>query len=343
MSADGSIAAWPLPWLAGPWERLWAAAREGRLGHALLIAGPPGIGKRLLAERLTAALLCGKSGADGTPCGQCDDCRLLAAGNHPDRVMLTPDPAGKSREIKVDEVREVCARQALTSHGGRCKVIAVVPAEALNTVAANSLLKTLEEPAPSTRWTLVSEDPGRLPQTIRSRCQRLNLPIPPEPLSLPWLREQLRGNAAEPGLLLRLAHGAPLAALALAGGDGLAQRESGFAGFVAVGRGERDPLALADAWQRQDPSVVLGHLASWVCDLLRLCADPAAVWLDNPDKRPQLLAMAAGIAPAAGHRYLRRVLVARGVADASVNKLLTYEALLVRWARLASGVDRDGR
>lgn len=338
--------AWPLPWLMDTWARLWAAVQADRMGHALLIAGPAGLGKRLLADRLTNALLCTAPAPDGSPCGHCEDCRLFATGNHPDSVHLTPEPGGRSREIKADQVRELCAQQALTTHRGRRKVLQIVPAEGMNTVAANGLLKTLEEPVASTLWLLVSEDPGRLAQTIRSRCQRITVPTPPEAQALPWLAarlaERARAAKVDPVLLLRLAHGAPLAALGLGDSEQLAAREVAFAGFVAVGQGQQDPLALADAWQRQEPSVVLDQLASWLCDLLRLQIDPQAVHLDNPDKRVQLAALAVGVVPLAAHRYLRRVFAAREVADATINKQLLCEALLVRWARLARGEDRDG-
>jgi DNA polymerase-3 subunit delta' len=84
----------------------------------------------------------------------------------------------------------------------------------------------------------------------------------------------------------------------------------------------------------------LDRLGSWVCDLLRLRADPRVAHLDNPDQREALATLAASLAPAAAHRYLQRVLRARSLSDATINKQMLYEALLVRWARLAKGDDR---
>lgn len=331
-----------LPWLAEPWQRLWSAYTDGRLGHALLVSGPAGIGKRLLAGRLARAIMCTAPGADGSPCGNCPDCRLTASGNHPDIVLLEPDSEAKTREIKVDQVRMLCGQQALTSNRGPRKVLLVVPAEAMNPFAANSLLKTLEEPVASTLWILVSEDPARLTQTIRSRCQRTQLPAPPEQVALPWLRGCIGDGGTDPALLLRLAHGAPLTALALAESDRLDERAKVFDGFVAVGLGKRDPVGVADAWQGLEPALVLDALAGWLCDVIRLGVAPQAAHIGSPDKRRELQALAAAVDPRAGHRYLSRILGARGLAEVTINKQLLYESLLVRWALLAQGQETDG-
>jgi DNA polymerase-3 subunit delta' len=242
----------------------------------------------------------------------------------------------------VDQVRELCGHQALTTNRGSRKVLQIVPAEAMNPMAANSLLKTLEEPVDSTLWILISEDPGRLMQTIRSRCQHILLPAPAPQQALPWVQQRL-GPGDDAELLLRLAHGAPLAALALAGSDRLVQRSGVLDGLLAVARGQRDPLAVADAWQSMEPTLVLETLAGWVCDLLRLRADPQAAHLGNPDKRGEMQTVAAAIDPDAGHRYFTRILGARELGEASVNKQLMFEALLVRWALLAKGHDPDGQ
>ena len=326
-----------LPWLQPHWQRLWDAHRDGRLGHALLLTGPPGIGKRHFADRFAAALMCDNPGADGQPCGVCADCTLCASGNHPDLTRLEPDAESKSGEIKVDAVRELCSRQALTASRGPRAVLRIAPADAMNPFAANSLLKTLEEPADSTLLMLVAENPSRLPATVLSRCQLLTM-LPPDANSAgAWLSSRLGARKLDARLLLRLAHEAPLRALMLADVQWLRLREDSFRHFQAIAEGRADPLSTAGAWQQLDARLVLEWLAGWVSDLLRLGCDRNVGYLNNPDQRSELSAMAVRLAPAATHRYLQQVLRARALATSSINKLLLFESLLVRWARLATG------
>ncbi len=324
-----------LPWHRACWEDLNRARKDGRLPHALLVTGPIGVGKRILVKTLVDSLLCPRPDVGGFACGECPDCMLLRAGTHPDRIEVGPDPEAKSDEIKVDAVRRLVASDALTAHRGGHKVIVVDPAQQMNVNAANSLLKTLEEPAAGTLLCLICEQPNKLPATIRSRCQTLSLPPPPEPQALEWLRPRMEG--ADAAVLLRLAHGAPLRALALAKEQTRAQRDQLFAGFVAVGKGERDPLAEAAAWIKAEPGISLEWLLDWVGDLLRLASGHEAPRLVNVDKEQELRALGERIRPAEAHRFLQQVLKARAAEDTTLNPQLRNESLLMRWAQIGAG------
>ena len=320
-----------LPWHRAAWESIDGARRAGRLPHALLVAGPRGVGKRQLVGVLARSLLCSAQDDSGLACGHCPECTLLAAGTHPDLTEIGPDPDSKSNEIRVDAVRRLAERDALTAYRGGRKVIVLAPAQNMNISAANSLLKTLEEPSAGTLLCLVCEQPSRLPATIRSRCQELKVPVPPEPEALEWLKDHTAcENSA---VLLRLAHGAPLAALTLAEENKMPQREEIFTGFAEIAEGIRDPIAVASTWNKQEPAVLLDWLSGWVCDLLRMATGHPNPLLTNPDKSRTLGALARALDPAAGHRYLQKVLAARAAEESSVNRLLLYESLLVEWAR----------
>lgn len=195
--------------------------------HAVLLSGPAGLGQLELAQALARAWLCENTPAGAPACGSCPSCHLVAQGSHPDLRWLMPaalrvelgleEAAGEgkakpSKEIRIDEVRALLTFTQSTSGRGRAKVLAIHPAEAMNTVAANALLKTLEEPGSALRFVLSCGAPEELLPTIRSRCQALNL-SPPEPArALAWLLQQGLGEA-DASALLRLAGGRPGQAL----------------------------------------------------------------------------------------------------------------------------------
>jgi len=220
---DGQL---PLPWLGMP---LQEALRTQR-GHALLIHGPQGIGQFELALTLAQAWLC-ETNPTRQPCGTCTSCRLVQAHSHPDLMVLLPealreslgwgsaeegDDEGKaskakpSKEIKVEAVRAAVSFAQSTSARGQRKVVLIHPAERMNAIAANTLLKTLEEPPGAARFVLSCGAPDALLPTIRSRCQAVPLALPPADVASAWLAQQ---QVAQPDVLLAAAGGQPLEAL----------------------------------------------------------------------------------------------------------------------------------
>ena len=335
MTSAAPLEALP-PWLKESWAALQGARQADRFPHALLLTGPAGVGKRRLLDALAHSLLCHGTLARGWACGQCPDCRLLAAGTHPDLARVGPDEEGKSGEIKVDAIRALAGAEGLTAHRGGWKLILIDPAHRLNTSAANALLKTLEEPAPSTLLCLVSEQPSRLPATIRSRCQVLRLAVPPEAEALTWLAPRTAGFDA--ATLLHLAHGAPLRALELANPEHLALRDRLIRGFVEVAQGKRDPLAEAATWNQAEPALLLEWLGGWVSDLLRLIPEliGSRPRLINADWAGDFRTLADQVDPAAGHRFLRQVWRVGASDTTNLNRLLLFETWLLEWARLYS-------
>ena len=201
------------PWLESTWAQLVRAHQEQRLGHGLLVGGVAGLGQEVLCARLAALLLCEKPGAEAA-CGSCRGCQWVQADAHPDlqRVTLIARDDGKlKQEIAVDQIRELSRWFALSPHRGGAQVALIDPADRMGAAAANALLKTLEEPAPDRFLILRADQPERLPQTVRSRCQRVLVRLPDADTALQWLAA--RGHPADQaGEALAVADGHPVEA-----------------------------------------------------------------------------------------------------------------------------------
>jgi len=273
------------PWLHGEFARFHALHTQGRMPHALLISGEPGLGQAQLAMRLAQASLCHRPLDDGQACGQCGACHPFLAGAHPDFSLLTPkdkdskdDESAKEKkatdkkatDIKIDAVRDFCAGLYLSSSLQHGKVAVIEPADAMNPAAANSLLKTLEEPPAGTLIILVTSQPARLPITIRSRCQRWLVPIPERTTALAWLAQQPQLAAEDPARVLDLAEGRPLAALELAEPERMAQRSRWLESLLHLLRAGGNPLALAANQDKAEWPQLLHWTRLLLVDLIRL-------------------------------------------------------------------------
>ncbi len=195
----------------------------GPVPHAVLLAGPAGVGKATLALDLAAALLCVAPDPTDRPCRTCRACRLVAAGNHPDLHRLAPEGAGGQvvigdpRDAKaVRGVRDVLHELAFLPVEGGARVAIVEHAEAMNEDAQNALLKTLEEPPPGVTVVLCADRDELLLPTVRSRCVRIRLG-PTGPREIEGLLADLGlVDAATAGRLARLAEGRSGVALSYA-------------------------------------------------------------------------------------------------------------------------------
>lgn len=267
-----------------PWLQRQLRHLLTQRGHALLLAGPSGLGQFELSEALARAWLCDNPTPDGA-CGQCESCHAMDVRTHAELLVLLPDVLAldmgwpldhqiakkiESKEIKpskwirVESARRVVEFAQTTRGRGICKVVLVYPAERLNVEAANTLLKTLEEPAGELRFVLATESAQTLPATIRSRCQTHALVWPEAEEALAWLhtcRPEVDESAWQ--VWLQAAGGRPTDAL------------------VWAKRGLEPSV-----WAQLPNAIALGHadavLATWpVADQLavlqKLCHDLMAV------------------------------------------------------------------
>jgi DNA polymerase-3 subunit delta' len=338
MSDDGVRPPYPFyvyAWQQELWQHLTVLAGSARLPHALLLAGPAGIGKRRLAQAFAAWLLCQTPQASGA-CGRCKSCSLLTAGSHPDLIALAPETDAKTEKtakfIKVDQVRELVEFAAKSAQLGGYRVVLVEPAHLLNVQAANALLKTLEEPGRQTLFLLVSSQPLSLPATIRSRCQQIPLCLPPQAEALAWLALQL-GNQETAKLLLGLAEGAPLAALALRDSLWFGEREHLLRDLAGLRDGRLGGLTVAQRWHSLGAEAVLQALVSIVEDIaLRASGAPV---VKHHDLAPIIAAIAQQVSPAGVLRFRQGLAEKQRLLAGNIQGNVLLDAAFAEWGRLA--------
>lgn len=245
--------------------QLRAAFAAGRLPHALLMLGPDGLGKREFAHWLAAAVLCENPIDSLQYCGQCTSCKLIAAGTHPDLMWVAPEE--DKQQVSVDQVRAASERLGKTSFRQGYKIAIVEPAHQMTVSAANSLLKTLEEPPAESLLILLTSRPSTLPATVRSRCQKIAIHRPSTQDALHWLQAE-SGKPVAPALL-EFTGGAPLLALELAGGrfaelDADMQRA-----LDQLLGGQADVTQVASEWAKDALVERLTWLDLWLMSLAR--------------------------------------------------------------------------
>ena len=304
-----------LNWLENFAESWQARATQGRVPHAVMLVGACGVGKRCAATWIARHKL-----------------GIGDAGPLPDYPMLVPEhadlrwlkPPEDKHTIGIEQIRELVADLNLTSYAGGGKVAVIEPANAMTANAANSLLKTLEEPSGDALLILVADKMGRLPATIFSRCQHISLAVPPEHESLAWL-DRLQPSSSWPQAL-RVAGNAPLAAITAL--ERLEETGSMSRDLAALSAKNAAPLDVAAKWSKYEPQFVL----DWLCREIQRCIVSGigststvseGVVGDSVLKRMDRRNLFC---------YLDNVNRLRSQPAGSFNVQLTLESLLIDWA-----------
>lgn len=313
-----------LPWHDGQWNRVGRSVRSGRMPHALLLHGVAGTGKGLFAGRLAARLMCR---SEGSPCEACDSCRFCAAGTHPDLTYVTIEK--DRREIVVEQIRNLVHAAELTARIGRCKVAVVDPAEQMNRHAANTLLKTLEEPPGDTVFLLVSSNHSLLLATIRSRCQMIAFPCADREQAIGWLRDRVPDAESA----LDLANGAPVRAAALSG-EGLGEIRSGLERDLDTLLTGGEPVAVASHWR----SLGRATVSLWLTDILGQRLRDGAIGRTGTRTPADRIGISRLLAALDVCLDVRRGVLMRS----STNELLALERLALAISRAGLRVERKG-
>jgi DNA polymerase-3 subunit delta' len=199
--ADATVRIIGHDWAVDLFKRQYQA---GRVPHALLISGPPHVGKSTLGHFFAQFLNCqAGTEAPAQPCGACLACRKVSHGSHPDVRLLEDD----GQTLKIDQIRDLQRELSLSPYEGRYRVVVLSNFERATISAANALLKTLEEPAAQVVLILTAIDPGSLLPTIVSRCQGMGLRPLPLPQVVAALQSQWQAAPAQAELLAQLSAG----------------------------------------------------------------------------------------------------------------------------------------
>lgn len=316
--------------------------------HAYLLAGPEGVGKEMLARVFATAANCEAESPEARPCGACGNCQAIARGNFPDVMWILPQAEmiargllskadlenAPSKEIRVDEVRALSKRLSLAALRGRRKIAIVLPAEALNERAQNTLLKTLEEPPSATTFLLVSANSDALLPTIRSRCARVQLgPVPEERI----VERLLRDGVAEPEARGRAARAQGSFSRALEEqGERRPIIEQAERALDAAD--EREALDFAEAHGEREAALAAAlALQAWVRDVLLAQTGAPARALELRELAPLALSVAGRLLP---HGLLAQAKLCSEVVEAleqNGNGRLQLERLLLGSRELRHG------
>ena len=315
---------------------------RGRLPHALLFHGRPGIGKLHLAEVLAQSLLCENQSKDGLACGVCPACGWFAAGNHPDfrlvqsEALAPPeeDAEGEaaeeskkkpSKQIKIEQIRALSDFLNVGSHRNGYRVVLIHPAESMNPGSANALLKSLEEPSAGVIFLLVSHQPRRLLATVRSRCHALALSLPPRASSLRWLEQ--KGSQAT-AAALAFAGDAPLAAAALQ--DDEAETRGRL--FDLLGQQATSALNLADFCQRLQPGPVVDWMLKWTYDLVAIASSGRVRY--NIDREKKLSHLVRTMPRLELLRFYSALASMKAISEHPLNARLFFDDLFITYKEI---------
>ena len=329
-------------WQQSQWQQIDKLLASNRLPHAIFLQGNKGIGKKDFALAMAHAVLCQQPTSDRQACGSCSACKLLAANTHPDLYHLAPTPPQNSKSknpmlnIRIDVVRDLCERLNQTSQYGVYRVAVIEQADELTLAAANSLLKTLEEPGQNVLIVLTSARAHRLPVTIRSRCQVMRFNVPDVSQSLSWLKQQpqqLQEKVSVNQLqqALHYAYGAPLIAL-----ENLQDQEYfevlGEAMTAAISG--KNSLEYALKLTKFPKTKILEGMQGWVSDLARLMQCDANCDIINQQYRSKLQTLANKVKQQRLFRFQEQLNFNISHSSIAVNEQLLWENLLLSWDNL---------
>ncbi|MFN2452887.1 MAG: ATP-binding protein [Pyrinomonadaceae bacterium] len=334
-------------------ETLRRMLAAGRVPGALCFAGEAGIGKKLFALEVAKALCCGAP--EGTAaCGQCSSCIRIARIAYPaiddteaNKKIIWSEytdvgvvrPAG--RFITVAQMREVERETNFRPYEGAARVLIIEQADQLNEASSNALLKTLEEPPPTSHIILLTARPAALLPTIRSRCQTIRFaPLTSQEIETHLSSRDKKSMAADAHLLARASQGSIGRALSLDAKTYRARRDEMFDILSALLAPQTDRASLlraaevwADAKHKDEYEPRLEALEMLLRDLWAVVLGAPDERLINDDLRARLVKLSGSVTSRRAARWLSQIEQLRGQLAVNVNRKIATDALFLAMAR----------
>lgn len=316
-----------LPWHDAVITQLQSAWSTAHLPHALLLQGAEGLGRKSLAAWLACAVLCERSKALLQHCGECTNCKLTSAHSHPDLLWIAPEE--DKQQISVDQIRATTERLGKTSYMGGYKIAVIEPAHQMTHSAANSVLKTLEEPPAKSLLILITSRPSALPATVRSRCQRIVVQRPNRDVALAWLQAET-GAAVSPQLL-EFAGGAPLRAVELGKGGAFDELDRHMTqSLAALLAADTDITQIAGEWAKTALPERLTWLDLWLTSQARAAIAGSADLVTFPTRPAHLPSLPRTLNISAVYSMVDRLRALKAqLSRTSLQRELAIESWLV--------------
>lgn len=325
------------PWQESAWLQLMQQYQQERLGHAFILHAPADCGQLALAQALSRAWLCLDPQAHMMPCSVCKNCQLLAAHTHPDFFLLQAEST-TAQYIKVDQVRQLLSKMQHTKVCGRYRIAIIDSLDQLHPAAANSLLKSLEEPAPGTVFLLLAQQMSTVAATIRSRCQVISmLPEACQLTMQQWLSQQLSLPISAAQQLLQAAAGRPLQAIKLAEQDFFAYRGQLLDDLQQLSRGAQQIETYVQQHLSPDAQQINLFLNTWqyiVHELARVASGGSGSWLLHESAAARLVEKAPNVSAVVWLDFAKNLQQAVQWFASPINKSWGLYDLFLKWQKI---------
>ncbi len=320
-----------LPWFRNANLQLDKAYQKNKLAHGLLICGPKQCGKSIYARTIAQSLMCRETTSLSQFCGKCKACHLFETGGHPDfyYVDKLTDAKGKQKQsIGIDQIRELTGHLVDTPQLDGWRVAIISSVTSMTTAAFNALLKTLEEPGKQTLLILLADNVGRVPATVRSRCQ-LVIPELERELVLLWLKEKSDCNQQELNQALNASYEAPFAALDFLNNHGASKQKAVFSALDGILQNRVQPHEFFSSVdiEDKDPALLLADYFYHVSSSQLTCKNG-----DMYQKLPQKMVF----------QLYDKVLDYRRAqySGSNLQPKLQIEAILIQWFEIGRKIRR---